>query len=212
MTTLHLTTGKELIAAIKQEDTGIIQHNLSLVIGTHVVKSLFIGENKGRIGLLKFSKMVKAMTIAAHQDDPYAEQFLKKLDNMISKVRKSIKTMLAKAQADQPHPKGILIGTPTTTKPLTICLQFNTEYAYLATFMLAECDELIHFLVRQVEVGFSPRHELGGQLAMIKRQIRRVFSLPLQWHNTGIIRSDLISNNERALRAKMLMGTLNHTV
>lgn len=195
-TVLNFQTGKELIEAVKNKTIGVLQHNLSLVIGTHVVKSLFIGSEEGPIGLLKFAKMAKAISDAANAGDTTAIKHLLKLDNMISKTRKTIKTMLRQVNATQPETVGIIIDSPSNEKPLTIRLQFNTEYAYLMAFLLAECDQLIHMLVRQGEVGFSPRHEIARQIRLIRYQIRRVLSFPVQWQNMNIIQTDIAINNE----------------
>lgn len=184
-TVIQYQTGREVSEAIRDKSPGVLQHNISLVIGTHVVKSLLIGENRGPIGLFRFAKSVKAMTEAAEGGDSKAAEELRKIDNMISKVRKSIRIMLQQTRAAIPETTGVIIDTPSAQHPLIIRLQFNTEYAYLAAFMLAECDQLIHMLLRQVEVGFSPRHELGEQLSIIRRQIRSVLSLPIQWQSTN---------------------------
>ena len=189
--TLIEKTGSETIAEIENKSTGVLQHNLSLVIGTHIVKDLFIGAKAGTvgpIGLFKFSQFVKTMVEASKHDDPYADQFLIRLDNTISKARTQIRNMKKE------------------------CLQFNTEYTYMADFMLAESDELIHLLVREVEVGFSIRHELGRQINLLRHLNRKVLSLPCRWYKTEVSRADIAIDNERAQMAKRLMGELDKAV
>ena len=213
--TLIEKTGSETIAEIENKSTGVLQHNLSLVIGTHIVKDLFIGAKAGTvgpIGLFKFSQFVKTMVEASKHDDPYADQFLIRLDNTISKARTQIRNMKKECLEKQESPKSILIEPPTSKEPITIRLQFNTEYTYMAAFMLAESDELIHLLVREVEVGFSIRHELGRQINLLRHLNRKVLSLPCRWYKTEVSRADIAIDNERAQMAKRLMGELDKAV
>ena len=187
MTQLIHQSSKELLARLEQESPGVLQHNLSLVIGTHVVKSLFIGQNKGPVGLFKFSALIKTISNASNNGNIFAENFLAQLDNRIGKARKEIKAMLKLLEANEVHAKAIVFNKPENTKPLIVRLQFSSYYAYLAAFMLAECDELIQVMVRQAEIGFVDRGELSEMIRFIRRKIRKILSMPMQCYQKNLL-------------------------
>lgn len=192
---------------------GHLQGTATLVIQTRQAQRLLVGraprEGKVRmVGLPHFSGLMRAIWVAASQDDPYADWHLVQVQDGIEHARLELGRWLHQLQERLQSVPGLEIQIAQSASPVRVPLRFATPYGYLGAYLIADYDQLVRAVLTAQHVGVLSR-DAGEELSRRgARRVRRVFTTPLGWKPLAIIREEARTNTPRAQRARDQMGEL----
>jgi len=179
----------------------------TLLLHTKIAQSLFSGEWKhGRLGLLQYAKLIKNLWYAVKMDDPYAEWFLLKSYDQIENAKEQLQNYEDVFQAQLDNLRGFQVELFRNPHPVLESLQFATPFAYMGAKLVEQFDYVNRQLFTMRRIGVIPK----GNLRHIKliQQVQKTFRIPLNWHSTGVTRKDIVENNDKAEKARKLMGEM----
>lgn len=188
-----------------------VSHQLSgdvvLPIHTKKVQALCQGSwaSYRDMGLFQFAKVMTIIHQSVVQDDPYADWHSDKIEKELLQVNQDIKNTIAAYEQALRQWQGRLeveiFGSPT---PLKLVLKLGTPLGYIAAYTIGELDYLLRQAYTFKRLGIFPEaqragFELFGRLKTVLAQCRH-------WRHTGVTRQDIREKNQKAERAKALMG------
>lgn len=159
------------------------------------------------MGLFQFAKVMAIIYQSAAQDDPYADWHTDKIKKELMATSQAIKNAIAVHEQALHQWQGRLeIEVFGSQKPLKLLLKFGTPLGYAAAYTIADLDFLLRQTYTFKRLGIFPEsREIGFQLL---QQMRTILAQCRQWRHTGVSRRDIREKNQKAERAKALMGIL----
>jgi integrating conjugative element protein (TIGR03761 family) len=181
------------------------------VIQTRQAQRLFRGrakrQDKARIiGLPHFSGMMRAIWVAASQDDPCADWYLVRVLEGIEQARLELSRLHQEIQERLQRVQGIEIQMAQFVAPVRVPLRFGTPYSYLGACLIADYDPWVCAILTAQHVGVLSRDTGETLRRRGARLIRRVFTTPLGWKPLAITWEEARTHKPRAHRAREQMG------
>jgi len=181
--------------------------DFQLVLHTQIAQRLYDGDWKyGRMGLLQFASAITILWKSSKQDDPYAEWYLLKIYDALQEAKNKLKHLELKLTEQLSQLRGFEIGLMSHPAPLKQPLRFASPFAFMAATLIEQVDYINRQLFTLQRLGLMPDEKLLPK--DLVREIQMIFQLPRQWKYTGVTRSDIVQNNQKAQKAKKLLGEL----
>jgi integrating conjugative element protein (TIGR03761 family) len=176
------------------------------VIQTRQAQRLLRGrakrQDKARIiGLQHFSGMMRAIWVAASQDDPYADWYLVRVLEGIEQARLELSRLHQEIQERLQRVHSIEIQVAQSSAPLRMPLRFGTPYGYLGAGLIADYDPWVCAILTAQPVGVLSRDRGEALRRRGARLIRGVFTTPLGWKPLAIMWEEARTHNPRAQQA-----------
>lgn len=182
-----------------------------IVLHTYFAKSLFVGSQKpGKFGLIQFANLVSVMSLAEKNDDPYAALFLIKIYQEISNTRKKIKLIEQNCQALLDGLRGFEITLFSRKSPMKYPIKFSNPFSYSASPIITDIDYVTRLRLTLDRIGMMIPE--GANHINLRSMAQKVFSLPSEWKQLNIKRSDIVMNNDVAQNARELWGEIPDAV
>ncbi|HHI71458.1 MAG TPA: TIGR03761 family integrating conjugative element protein [Rhodobacteraceae bacterium] len=158
-------------------------------------------------GLFRFSNLCQNLCREAAAGDPYADWYLLKTEKAVYQLREEIKSACKRFQG-LIDTYGFEVDPASSENPLTVELTMSNPYGFMASYLLADYDQLVRLGLTCENLGILDRGQVYSVLRGIARKLRRIFHLPLEYKFTGVCREDIRHGTKVSERAKSLMGEL----
>jgi integrating conjugative element protein (TIGR03761 family) len=172
-----------------------------LILHTDITNNLFDASwRRGNIGLVQFSSAIGKIYNASKHDDPYADWYLMKTYNAIKISREKIKNINEALTIIIKNHQEMKLRY-LTNKPWQKSLRIYSPFSHLAALLLTEVDEVIRLIIILQHVK-----SIHGQSDASFREpieiLQKTFAVPFAWKKTGVTRTDIRENNQKALEAQ----------
>ena len=158
-------------------------------------------------GVPRFSGAVGQIWKAAASDDPWADWWLVKIDERIDEARHKLGEYRGELEKLLPTSKNININMPESTAPVRMPLEFGTpSYPYRLAYIISEYDELCALIRGLVHNGLLGKQKSERHFRNSGKPIRAALQSSGGYRFQGVTRNDVLTNNQKAQKAKLLMG------
>ena len=196
---------------------GVLRGEVWLTVECHYAQRLIMGraatlDKPAIIGLVGFADRLRVIWGAARADDPYADWWLIKIDEALTRARGRIKTE-QKALDDCIEQRSALqISVVTTSKPYRVALNFTNPYAYWGAHLIAEFDTTARTILTAKQVGLMSESLAERALDGCAGAIRSLFAVPDGYRVLRIDREAVRTGKKAAKAAADLMGEIPQAV
>ena len=188
---------------------GVLQGKVSLTLQTERAQQFVYGRRKAVDkssiwGLLTFAEKIKPLWLASSQDDPYADWWLVKVDELMQDCKNSIHECATSLNTLLDTQCVLQVDTAQSVNPLRIALRFANPYPFRAAHLLAEYDQLMCLWMTVQHVGVVIDEALEERLRASAKKLRAVYASPQSYQRMGVSRAlycvgDSLTDNARAL-------------
>ena len=203
---------EKLDSQTQTELVGNLRSELVLVLQTRHSQLLVRGRaSKGKpiiTGLIGFADRLRLIWQAAQQDDPYADWWLIKIHDSLEALQARMRTESHQIEELMQAGRSIRIAPAEVKEPFRMKLNFSSPYAFRATRVLGDFDELVCLAFTAKHLGWLTNKQVHSVIRGCARRLRAIFNLPLGYRHLELSRKDLKDENLVYQRAKDLMGAL----
>jgi integrating conjugative element protein (TIGR03761 family) len=192
---------------------GVLRSQATLTIQTRYGQTFIYGrprdDKKGKNqipGLLDYARRVRLIWLSVIADDPYADWQLVKIEQSLSAAKQRIREHDFMVRERLESNQGIKIEPAHSVEPVTIELNFQNAYGYLAAGLVSEYDQLACHIFAASHVGVLAKKEGYQILDRAGIGIRRLYATTYGWKYTGVTRQDVLKKTQIAQRAVEIMG------
>ncbi len=192
---------------------GVLRSQATLTIQTRYGQTFVYGRprdsksGKNQIpGLLDYARRVRLIWLSVIADDPYADWQLVRIEQNLFDAKQCIREHDAMVRERLESIQGMKIEPAHSVEPVTIELNFQNAYGYLAAGLVSEYDQLACHIFAASHVGVVTKKQGYQILARAGVGIRRLYATTYGWKYTGVTRQDVLENTQTAQRAAEIMG------
>lgn len=175
-----------------------------IILQTVPAQQVLLGKTNetGPIGLQQFCNRMAALWQASGKDDPYADQIIMKAYNHIIRLRRLITKTTAEFSEKIKQPTGIVLEIRESEHPVSYTIAFKTPYCYMSAYLLSDFDKLCRIILSVKYAALLEEREDPEQIIRdIRKKLRQLLSIPLQWNYSGVSRNDIKVCNQIATKA-----------
>ena len=193
------------------EQPGGLRSTTSMTLQTRQAQKIVVGRKRDKgiepiIGLLDFGRRMKLIWLSAEADDPYADWYLLKVEQALQKARELVQEKKQWLDDVLNDLEGFDIQVASSLQPIHVQIYFQNPYGYMGAYLVADYDALARSVFTARHIGLIDRNIAENTLNAAGRAIRRTFVLSSQWKFTGVVREDLLQQNQAAQRAMDTFG------
>ncbi len=192
---------------------GVLRSHASLTIQTRYGQTFVYGrprndaENKNQIpGLLDYARRTRLIWLSVIANDPYADWQLIKIEQCLSEAKLCVRDINHSVQQQLDSLQGVHIESAQSLDPVTVDLNFQNPYGYLAAGLVSNYDQLACSIFTATHVGVLNKKRGFQMLNQAGSKIRRLFSATYEWKYTGVTREDIKNQTQNGKRAIESMG------
>jgi len=156
--------------------------------------------------LLDYARRTRLIWLSVVADDPYADWQLIKIENHYESAKAIIVEYDSIVRQKLDSIAGLIIEPAQSVKPVTIELNFQNPYGYLAAALVSDYDQLACRLFSAMHVGVLDKKQGYRMLNKAGSGLRRLFSAAYEWKYTGVTRHDIINQKPNVANAIKIMG------
>lgn len=162
------------------------------------------------LGLPGFCKIVRGMEQAIRDDDPYADFHYHKIETGIEDLTFDLDGELKDIESyiGENLPPAMRVPDVGSKNPVVIPIRFASRLGFQLVYQLLKVDQIVLKVLLANHIGLLPNKEKFDTLARVEKRVRGVLQMVFQYRHTGVTRDDIASNNQKARKAKDLMGDL----
>jgi integrating conjugative element protein (TIGR03761 family) len=188
------------------EQPGGLRSATSMTLQTRQAQKIVVGRKRDKgvqpiIGLLDFGRRMKLIWLSAEADDPYADWYLLKVEQALQEARELVQKKKQWLDEVLDDLEGFDIQVASSLQPIHVQIYFQNPYGYMGAYLVADYDALARSVFTARHIGLIARNVAENTLNITGRAIRRTFVLSSQWKFTGVVREDLLQQNQAAQRA-----------
>lgn len=196
---------------------GVLRSETWLTLETRQAQRLITGRRAEPtkpeiIGLTKFSSLLRPIWSGARSDDPYADWWLIKIEEILDGAKRELERIEHGIQQRLHDVPAINVSVAHSVEPIRVPLQFSNPYAFRGAYLIADCDRVIRAILTARHVGLIGRDESEKLIYEAGRAVRRALSSPVGYRFKGINRDDLQQQTARGMEARSEMGELPEEV
>ena len=189
--------------------------DITIELSTKPAYRLFTGrqrtdKRRGILGVPGFSGILKGIETDIRNDDPYADFFFHKIERSIDELEFYLKEELADIEELQKLkvPNGMKVPEVSSKSPAVMPLRFSSKLGFRLCFQLLTIDEIMKKILMLSHIGIMSSKEKFSHFSNLERKFRSVMSQVYQYKHTGVNRDDMMTKNQRAMKAIKEMGEL----
>ena len=210
-----IETAQRSVKPPDAERASALRGGVMIRLHTHHASRLWSGRRQdkstGREAIKSFPHfggLLRTLTQAATQDDPWADWWLMRVQDHIDDGRSKLKQLLDAVEAFMQNqlPDEVSYMNAMSSKPLEIEVRFDSPLAYQAAYLLADFDKLARHVQMARHYGLIAREQTEQLLNQGAKVIRSILSRVDDWKFTGATRDDVAANNPKAIAAREKMG------
>ncbi len=150
------------------------------------------------------------MEQAIREDDPYADYHFAQIEEGIEHLSEDLDEELKdiKAFISENVPPAMRLPDVASKNPAVVPVRFASRLGFQFVYQLLKVDQIVLSVLLANHIGLLPNKEKFQTLARVEKRVRGVLHLVYRYRHTGVTRDDMAANNQRAQKAKEVMGEL----
>lgn len=191
------------------------KQDIEIELSTRPALRLWQGREKtpkshGILGLPGFCKIVRGIEQAVREDDPYADYHYMRIEQAINDLTFDLDSELKDINAfiSENIPPAMRLPDIGSKNPVVVPIRFACRLGFQVVYQLLKVDQIVMKVLLANHVGLLPNKEKFETLARVEKRVRSVLSTVFSYRHTGVTRDDMAANNQKAQKAKELMGEL----
>lgn len=191
------------------------KQDIEIELATRPALRLWQGREKtqkqhGILGLPGFCKIVRGVEQAVREDDPYADYHYHRIEQAIEDLTFDLDSELKDAQTfiDENIPPAMRLPDIGSKNPVVVPIRFASRLGFQFVYQLLKVDQIVLKVLLANHIGLLPNKEKFETLARVEKRVRGVLHMVFSYRHTGVTRDDMAANNQKAQKAKELMGDL----
>ena len=197
---------------------GALHSELRIDLHTFYAISTWEGRAKGArkgaiIGMPRFFRLVSSINRDSLADNPYADAVMYQLEMLIDDAHLNIQKLLTEADChmSQQFP-GITLSNTVSSAPLNIGVHSHTPLGYRCVYLLVGFDQLALKLFQAHHYGFISLKRRNGLLQEGGYQIRRIFTVAMNYRSFSVNRQAFIIGDAVLELARRYFGELDDAI
>lgn len=188
---------------------GALRNSIELELNTKEAVALFYGRKKTKelnpiVGLNTFASKVKYINNAAHNNDPYADYFLLRIESALKETKANL--IAWQDEFTSLSSESLLtINQGSSTRPVSLETSFASVYANIALENLKRSDNLILTLYALKHTGLINRSACNNEVTKVNRLMRKTFLAADGYKFFNITRKDVEQKTARYRQAHIAM-------
>ena len=202
------STSKKMAPIASTED-------IVIELATRPALRLWEGREKtearhGILGLPGFCSRVRSMEQAIREDDPYADYHFAQIEEGIDHLSEDLDEELKdiKAYIAENVPTAMRLPDVASKNPAIVPIRFASRLGFKLVYQLLKVDQIVLSVLLANHIGLLPNKEKFQTLARVEKRVRGVLHLVYRYRHASVTRDDMAANNQRAQKAKEVMGDL----
>lgn len=191
------------------------QGAIEIELSTRPALRLWQGREKtekrhGIIGLPGFSKIMKGIESSVRNDDPYADYHYHRIEEGIQNLTEQLNQEYDDIQSflELNVPSAMRLPDVISEKPTVVPVRFASKLGFQLVYQILKVDQIVLKVLVANHIGLLSNSIKFETIARVEKRVRSVMHLVFGYHNTGVTRDDMASNNKKALFAIEKMGEL----
>ncbi len=195
--------------AKEQKNPGPLKYSIEIELNTKEAAALFYGrkkteDNSAIVGLKDFAQKIKYINNASHNDDPYADYFLCKIESSLKEVKQFLIDKQAKLE-DLNSGSLLSVNQGSSITPVVLETKFASVYANIALNHLKLADNLLLSLYAMKHTGLMTREVTNNEVNKVNKTMRRAFLSADGYKFFNINRKDVEQQTARYRQAHVAM-------
>lgn len=189
--------------------------DIQIELATRPALRLWQGREKtpkrhGILGLPGFSKIVRGIEQAVREDDPYADFHYHKVETAINDLTFDLDGELKDIQSfiGENIPSAMRLPDVGSKNPVVVPIRFASRLGFQLVYQLLKVDQIVLKILLANHIGILPNKEKFETLARVEKRVRSVLHMVFSYRHTAVTRDDMAANNQKAQKARELMGDL----
>lgn len=202
-----------------QQQLGPLRSEITFTLHTQYATRLWQGRFATRdkdgkvlqsaiIGIPMCLSLISQIQTDAANDDPYADDFLIKLEQHLmtsGEEMKNITHRLLEIYVEH-LPENFDIERCANISPMTYPIRINSQLGYRLLFLLGDFDTLARSVMTAAHIAIMTREEAREWLEAGAKLVRQSFGIIEHYKHSGITRRDAVENNANYAAAVKRMG------
>lgn len=191
------------------------KQDIEIELATRPALRLWQGREKtpkrhGILGLPGFCKVVRGIEQAVRDDDPYADYHYHRIEQAIDDLTFDLDSELKDIQSfiDENIPPAMRLPDVGSKNPVVVPIRFASRLGFQLVYQLLKVDQIVLKVLLANHIGLLPNKDKFETLARVEKRVRSVLHMVFSYRHTGATRDDMAANNQKAQKAKELMGEL----
>lgn len=191
------------------------KQDIEIELATRPALRLWQGREKtpkrhGILGLPGFCKVVRGIEQAVRDDDPYADYHYHRIEQAIDDLTFDLDSELKDIQSfiDENIPPAMRLPDIGSKNPVVVPIRFASRLGFQLVYQLLKVDQIVLKVLLANHIGLLPNKDKFETLARVEKRVRSVLHMVFSYRHTGVTRDDMAANNQKAQKAKELMGEL----
>jgi integrating conjugative element protein (TIGR03761 family) len=193
----------------------VATEDIVIELATRPALRLWMGRDKtdtkhGILGLPGFCSRVRSIEQAIREDDPYADYHFAKIEEGIIHLSEDLDEELKdiKAFIAENVPTAMRLPDVASKNPVVVPVRFASRLGFKLVYQLLKVDQVVLSVLLASHIGLLPNTEKFQALSRVEKRLRSVLHLVYNYRHCGVTRDDMAANNQRAQKAKEVMGEL----
>jgi integrating conjugative element protein (TIGR03761 family) len=150
------------------------------------------------------------MEQAIREDDPYADYHFAQIEEGIDHLSEDLDEELKdiKAYIAENVPTAMRLPDVASKNPAIVPIRFASRLGFQLVYQLLKVDQIVLSVLLANHIGLLPNKEKFQTLARVEKRVRGVLHLVYRYRHASVTRDDMAANNQRAQKAKEVMGDL----
>lgn len=189
--------------------------DIEIELATRPALRLWQGREKtekkhGILGLPGFCSRVRSLEQAIREDDPYADFHFAQIEEGIEHLSEDLDAELADIEdfIKENVPSAMRLPNVASKNPVVVPVRFASRLGFQLVYQLLKVDQIVLKILLASHIGLIETKTKFQTLARVEKRVRGVLHLVYKYRHTGVSRDDMAANNQRAQKAKELMGEL----
>ncbi len=167
----------------------------------------------GIMGVPGFSSHMSSIEQAIRNDDPYADHHFMIIEKAIDDLRVDFENTYTEIDDFvKKNTKGMDLKKSVSTDPSIAPVKLASRMGYKLLFQVMKADETVLKVLQANHIGLLSNEKKFKTIAHIERAVRSVVHLVFSYKFTGVTRDDIAANNQKAIKARGLMGELEQEI
>lgn len=164
----------------------------------------------GIVGIPGFCKIMRGIEQAVRDDDPYADYHYHRIEQGIEDLTFDLDSELKDVQnfLDENVPSAMRLPDIGSKNPVVVPIRFASRLGFQLVYQLLKVDQIILKVLLASHIGLLSNKDKFVTLARVEKRVRGVLHMVFVYRHTGVNRDDMAANNQKAQKAKELMGDL----
>lgn len=208
------STAASSMTVARGEQVGALRGDTAITVQSRQAQVLLTGreptpERPQRVmGLMQFSTYLSQVSVAAKQDDPWADWMLVQVEERLTAAEEKLKQQQANLERVLGANPMIDIQVSASVKPLKISIGFATSHAYWVARVITQYDAVVRAVLTARHQALIDPDMSNLLMDDAAKLIRRVFETTVRYRYTGVTRADVVAGTAAAQQAVEKMGSV----